>query len=71
MPTTVTVGRVVPLGNGVPEFVQVIFCPDGAPQTQPLPNAPTGTTPAGSVSVTEIGCVSLAPVADTTERVTV
>ena len=63
MPTTVIVGRVVPAAKGALLFVQVIFCPTGAAQTQPVPNAPTGTTPAGTVSVTEIGEVSSVPAA--------
>jgi hypothetical protein len=53
-----------PLVNGLALLVHEICCPDGAPHTHPVPDAPTGTTPAGSVSVTVTGEFSAAPDAD-------
>ena len=61
VPVMVRVGRVEPGAKGVLALVQVIFCPTGAAQTQPLPYPPVGVTPAGRVSVTETGAVSGAP----------
>src|ERR1700728_758319 len=52
---------IVPLVNGLVLFVQEICCPDGAPHTHPVPDAPTGTTPLGRVSVTVTGKFSAAP----------
>jgi hypothetical protein len=52
---------IVPAVNGVVLFVHDICCPLGAPHTHPGPEAPTGTTPAGSVSVTVTGKFSAAP----------
>ena len=52
---------IVPLVNGLVLFVHDICWPLGAPQTQPGPDAPTGTTPAGRVSVTVTGEFSAAP----------
>ena len=40
---------IVPLVNGVLVLVHEIDCPLGAAQVQPVPEAPTGTTPAGRV----------------------
>src|SRR4051794_27730667 len=51
---TVTGGRLDPAANGPDEFVHVIVCPDGAAHVQPVPDAPSGFRPAGTVSVTEI-----------------
>ncbi len=65
MPSTVIAGREVPAANGVALSVQVITCPDGAAQVQPDPYAPTGVTPAGIVSLTDTGELSLAPEAET------
>ena len=59
--TTVIGGSEVPPANGPLLLVQVMVCPDGAAQTQPEPNAPRGTTPVGTVWVTEIGDVSVVP----------
>ena len=52
---------IVPLVNGLVLFVHDICCPDGAAHTQPGPDAPTGSTPAGSVSVIVTGWFSAAP----------
>jgi hypothetical protein len=52
---------IVPLENGLVLLVQEICWPTGAAHTQPGPDAPTGTTPAGSVCVTVTGRVSVAP----------
>src|SRR6202042_836860 len=52
---------IVPLVNGLVLFVHEICCPDGAPHTHPAPDAPTGRTPLGRVSVTVTGKVSAAP----------
>ena len=52
---------IVPLVNGLVLLVHDICCPLGAPQTQPVPEAPTGSTPAGRVSVTVTGWFSAAP----------
>jgi hypothetical protein len=65
IPSTVSGGRDVPAANGVELSVQVMTCPDGAEQVQPDPYAPTGVTPAGSVSLTDTGELSLAPEAET------
>jgi hypothetical protein len=65
MPSTVRAGREVPAANGAELLVQVITCPDGAAQVHPDPYAPTGVTPAGIVSLTDTGSLSLAPVAET------
>ncbi len=65
MPSTVIAGSDVPAANGVALLVQVITCPDGAAQVQPEPYAPTGVTPAGIVSLTDTGELSLAPEAET------
>ena len=51
----------VPLMNGLVLSVHDICCPLGAPHTHPLPDAPTGTTPLGRVSVTVTGEFSAAP----------
>ena len=56
-PLTVT----VPLVNGLVLFVHDTLCPLGAPHTHPTPDAPTGTTPLGRVSVTVTGRFSAAP----------
>src|SRR5580700_4488198 len=52
---------IVPLVNGLVLFVHDICCPDGAPHTHPGPDAPTGRTPLGTVSVTVTGRFSAAP----------
>ena len=52
---------IVPLVNGLVLFVHEIDCPLGAAHTQPGPEAPTGSTPAGRVSVTVTGWFSAAP----------
>ena len=52
---------IVPLVNGLVLFVHDICCPDGAPHTHPVPEAPTGRTPLGRVSVTVTGEFSAAP----------
>ena len=52
---------IVPLVNGLVLSVHDICCPLGAPHTHPDPEAPTGRTPAGSVSVTVTGWFSAAP----------
>src|SRR5580692_226717 len=52
---------IVPLVNGLVLFVHDICCPLGAPHTQPGPEAPVGSTPAGRVSVTVTGWFSTAP----------
>src|SRR5579872_534753 len=52
---------IVPLVNGLVLFVHDICCPLGAPHTHPVPDAPTGTTPLGRVSVTVTGRFSAAP----------
>jgi hypothetical protein len=65
MPSTVMGASEAPAANGVLLSVHVITCPDGAAQVQPGPYAPAGVTPAGSVSLTETGELSLAPVLDT------
>src|SRR3984885_1354913 len=52
---------IVPLVNGLVLFVHEICCPDGAPHTHPGPEAPTGRTPLGRVSVTVTGEFSAAP----------
>jgi hypothetical protein len=52
---------IVPLVNGLVLSVHEICCPLGAPHTHPGPDAPTGTTPLGSVSVTVTGEFSAAP----------
>src|ERR1700683_3472098 len=46
---------IVPLLNGLLLSVHEICCPLGAPHTHPVPEAPTGTTPDGRVSVTVTG----------------
>ena len=51
----------MPAANGVELLVQVITCPDGAAQVQPEPYAPSGVTPAGIVTLTDTGELSLAP----------
>jgi hypothetical protein len=56
-PFTVT----VPLVNGVPLLVQEICWPLGAAHTQPVPDALTGRTPAGKVTVTVTGWFSAGP----------
>ncbi|MEK8104122.1 hypothetical protein NKG94_01480 [Micromonospora sp. M12] len=63
MATTEIGGSDVPLANGALLLVHVMVCPAGAPQTQPLPKAPTGTTPVGVVAVIDTGAVSLEPTA--------
>jgi hypothetical protein len=65
MPSTVSAGSEVPAANGAALSVQVITCPDGAEQVHPDPYAPTGVTPAGIVSLTDTGLLSLAPEAET------
>ena len=65
MPSTVIAGSDVPAANGLALSVQVTTCPDGAAQVQPDPYAPTGVTPAGIVSLTDTGELSLAPEAET------
>ncbi len=50
-----------PLVNVPAVLVHEICCPIGEPHTHPVPSALTGTTPAGSVSVTVTGTVSAAP----------
>jgi hypothetical protein len=52
---------IVPLVNGLTLLVHDICCPLGAAQTQPVPEAPTGSTPVGRVSVTVTGWFSAAP----------
>src|SRR5580693_716580 len=52
---------IFPLVNGVVLFVHDICCPLGAPHTHPGPEAATGRTPAGSVSVTVTGKFSAGP----------
>src|SRR5580658_905540 len=52
---------IVPLVNGLVLLVHEICCPAGAPHTQPGPEAPAGSTPAGRVSVTVTGKFSAAP----------
>src|SRR5450755_2106882 len=52
---------IVPLVNGLVLLVHDICCPDGAPHTHPVPEAPTGMTPDGRVSVTVTGEFSAAP----------
>jgi hypothetical protein len=52
---------IVPLVNGLVLFVHDIDCPEGAAHTHPVPKAPTGRTPVGSVSVTVTGEFSAAP----------
>jgi hypothetical protein len=52
---------IVPVVNGLVLFVHEICCPDGAPHTHPGPEAPTGRTPLGRVSVTVTGEFSAAP----------
>ena len=52
---------IVPLVNGLVLSVHEICCPLGAAHTHPVPSAPTGTTPLGSVSVTVTGEFSVAP----------
>src|SRR5450432_159241 len=52
---------IVPLVNGLVLFVHDTCCPLGAPHTHPVPEAPTGTTPGGRVSVTVTGEFSAAP----------
>ena len=61
MATTLITGRVVPLVKDVAVVAQVMALAMGAAHTHPLPKAPTGTTPVGTVWVTEIALVSLAP----------
>ena len=51
----------VPLVNGLVVLVHEICCPLGAAHVHPVPDAPTGSTPAGSVSVTVTGEFSVAP----------
>jgi hypothetical protein len=51
----------VPLVKGLIVLVHEICCPLGAPHVHPVPDAPTGSTPAGSVSVTVTGEFSVAP----------
>jgi hypothetical protein len=51
----------VPVENGLVLLVHEICWPDGAPQTHPVPDAPTGFTPAGNVWVTVTGEFSVAP----------
>jgi hypothetical protein len=65
MPETVSAGSELPAANGVALSVHVITCPDGGAQAQPGPYAPTGVTPAGIVSLTDTGPLSLAPEAET------
>jgi hypothetical protein len=57
IPFTVT----VPPVNGLVLSVHEICCPLGAPHTHPGPDAPTGTTPLGRVSVTVTGESSVGP----------
>src|SRR5580693_5077383 len=52
---------IVPLVNGLELLVHEICCPLGAPHTHPGPDAPTGRTPLGRVSVTVTGEFSAAP----------
>ncbi len=52
---------IVPLVNGLVLFVHEICCRLGAPHTHPGPEAPTGRTPLGRVSVTVTGGFSAAP----------
>jgi hypothetical protein len=52
---------IVPLMNGLILLVHDIDCPEGAAHTHPVPKAPTGRTPAGSVSVAVTGEFSAAP----------
>jgi hypothetical protein len=52
---------IVPLVNGLVLFVHDICCPLGAPHAHPAPDAATGSTPLGSVSVTVTGEFSAAP----------
>src|SRR5580700_5377257 len=52
---------IVPLVNGLVLFVHDICCPLGAPHTHPVPEAATGRTPLGRVSVTVTGEFSGAP----------
>jgi hypothetical protein len=52
---------IVPPVNGLVLSVHEICCPLGAPHTHPGPEAPTGTTPLGMVSVTVTGESSAAP----------
>jgi hypothetical protein len=59
--TTVMSGRVVPWVKDEPLVVHATARPTGVWQTQPVPYEPTGTIPVGTVWVTDIGVVSLAP----------
>jgi hypothetical protein len=52
---------IVPLVNGLVLAVHEICCPLGAPHTHPVPEAPTGSAPLGTVSVTVTGEFSAAP----------
>ncbi|MCM2416417.1 hypothetical protein [Streptomyces sp. RKAG290] len=52
---------IVPLVNGLVLFVHDTCCPLGGSHTHPGPEATTGTTPAGRVSVTVTGRFSAAP----------
>jgi hypothetical protein len=61
MASTVSAGRAVPLTKADALVVQVMARPTGAAHTHPVPKAPTGTTPVGTVWVTEIGLVTSAP----------
>jgi hypothetical protein len=58
---TTPLTQIAPLVNGLVLFVHDICCPLGTPQTQPVPEAPTGSTPAGMVSVSVTGWFSVAP----------
>ena len=52
---------IVPAVNGLVLLVHDICCPDGAAHTHPVPEASTGRTPLGRVSVTVTGEFSAAP----------
>jgi hypothetical protein len=58
---TTPLTMIVPLVNGLDVEVQETCWPLGAAQVQPVPEAPTGSTPLGSVSVTVTGWFSVAP----------
>ncbi len=52
---------IAPVVNVLPVLVHEICWPDGAAHVHPVPDATTGTTPAGSVWVMVTGWLSVAP----------
>jgi hypothetical protein len=59
--TTVSTVGALPWLNDVPLVVHVMVRPTTGWQTQPVPKAPTGTTPVGTVWVTDIAAPTLGP----------